>query len=70
VPVAFVGTEKVWPRGQRVPRLAKVTIAYGEPVDPTTVAPHAGRKERVEALTAEIMGRIAALVATTKEAGR
>jgi 1-acyl-sn-glycerol-3-phosphate acyltransferase len=70
VPVAFVGTEKVWPRGQRLPRLARVTIAYGEPIDTATVAPEAGRRERVEALTAEIMSRITALVATTKEDAR
>jgi 1-acyl-sn-glycerol-3-phosphate acyltransferase len=68
VPVAFVGTDKVWPRGQRIPRLARVTIAYGEPIDPSTVAPDAGRRERVEILTAEIMGRIGALIASTKGA--
>jgi 1-acyl-sn-glycerol-3-phosphate acyltransferase len=70
VPVAFVGTDRVWPRGQRFPRFAKVTIAYGEPIDPATVAPDAGRKERVEALTAEIMRRIGELVQRTKEAAR
>lgn len=70
VPVAFVGTEKVWPRGRRFPRLSAVTIAYGEPVYPAQVAPEAGRKERVEALTAEIMRRIDVLVTATKEVAR
>jgi 1-acyl-sn-glycerol-3-phosphate acyltransferase len=70
VPVAFVGTDKVWPRGQRLPRFAPVTIAYGEPIDPSCVAPEAGRKERVEALTTEIMSRIDELVERTKEVAR
>jgi len=70
VPVAFVGTEKVWPRGQRLPKLAKVTIAYGEPLDPESVAVGLGRKERVEAVTKELMDRIDALVARTREVPR
>jgi 1-acyl-sn-glycerol-3-phosphate acyltransferase len=70
VPVAFVGTDKVWPRGQSFPRLAPVTIAYGEPIDPASIAPDAGRKERVEALTAEIMRRIDDLVERTREVAR
>jgi 1-acyl-sn-glycerol-3-phosphate acyltransferase len=70
VPVAFVGTEKVWPRGQRLPRFAPVTISFGEPIDTASVAPDAGRKERVEALTAEIMRRIDELVEQTREVAR
>lgn len=66
VPVAFVGTEKVWPRGRRFPRLAPVTIAYGEPLRPEGVSPDAGRKERVEAVTSELMRRIDALVDSAK----
>lgn len=59
VPVAFTGTEKVWPRGQTLPRLARTHIRIGAPVHPRDVAPESGRKERVEALTARVMGRIA-----------
>lgn len=58
VPVAFTGTEKVWPRGQRLPRLARTHIRIGAPVYPAHVLPEAGRKERVEALTAHVMKRI------------
>jgi len=65
VPVAFVGTERVWPRGQRFPRLAPVTIAYGMPLVPEEVAPEAGRKERVELVTRELMDRIDGLLAVT-----
>lgn len=58
VPVAFAGTEKVWPRGQRLPRLRRTYIRIGAPVMPAEVLPDAGRKERVEALTQRVMERI------------
>lgn len=70
VPVAFVGTDKVWPRGKRFPRPAPVTIAYGEPLSPQDVLPDAGRKERVRALTSELMRRIDALLENAKGEGR
>lgn len=59
VPTAFVGTEKVWPRGQRFPKLRRVTISFGAPILPSDVDPAAGRKERVELLTGMLMERIA-----------
>lgn len=58
VPVAFVGTGDVWPRGAKLPRLARTYIQIGEPVLPSQLLPEAGRKERVEALTAAIMHAI------------
>jgi 1-acyl-sn-glycerol-3-phosphate acyltransferase len=70
VPVAFVGTEKVLPRGRRVPRLHRVTIAYGEPIETATFMPEAGRKERVEMLTAATMARIDALLDDARGARR
>ncbi len=57
VPVAFVGTERVLPRGQRFIRPAKVTIKFGEPID-TAAFTEGSRKERMDALTATIMRRI------------
>jgi len=33
VPVALVGTERVQPIGKRLPRLHRVTVRYGEPLD-------------------------------------
>ncbi len=59
VPVGIAGTDRAWPPGRRLPRFPKVTIHYYEPVDPSDFA-EGGRKERVEAMTAEIMRRIAA----------
>jgi 1-acyl-sn-glycerol-3-phosphate acyltransferase len=58
VPVGIAGTDRAWPPGQRLPRFPKITIHYYEPVDPADFA-QGGRKERVEAMTAEIMRRIA-----------
>jgi 1-acyl-sn-glycerol-3-phosphate acyltransferase len=70
VPVAFMGTEKVLPRGRTLPRLYPVTIAYGEPIDAAGFMPDAGRKERVEMLTAQTMRGIDALLEDERGAGR
>jgi 1-acyl-sn-glycerol-3-phosphate acyltransferase len=33
VPVALIGTEHLQPGGKRIPRLAKITVRFGEPLD-------------------------------------
>ncbi|MHB1323428.1 MAG: lysophospholipid acyltransferase family protein [Coriobacteriia bacterium] len=68
VPVAFTGTEKVWPRGRTLPRLARTAIRIGAPVLPAEVLPQGGRKERVEALTRLVMERIAEELAHARRA--
>lgn len=62
VPVAFAGTDRALPRGARFPRFVRTRIRVGEPIDPQTVEPEAGRKERVEAVTALTMAAIARLL--------
>lgn len=57
VPLGIVGTDQAWPPGKKLPRLVKVTLRYGEPVDPGEF--EGSRKERVAAVTAEVMRRIA-----------
>ena len=57
VPVAFVGTEKVWPRGQKLPKFRRVLVRYGTPITPEDVG-EGGRKERVSRMTAMLMTRI------------
>ena len=59
VPVAFVGTEKAWPKGATLPRLVRTSIRIGAPVMPSAILPEGGRKERVNAITAVVMQRIA-----------
>lgn len=60
VPVALTGTENLQPVGSSVPRLAKVTVQFGEPLD---LSAHgsatSGRARR--AATDEIMAAIHAL---------
>ena len=60
VPVGLVGTDDVQPVGATVPRVRKVTVRFGEPVDPAAYAglpPGRARRE----LTDEVMNRVAAL---------
>jgi len=66
VPVAFVGTENVMPKGKLLPRLRRVTVSFGTPVDPAAFT-EGGRKERVDAMTSAIMERIAAEIDHARE---
>jgi 1-acyl-sn-glycerol-3-phosphate acyltransferase len=66
VPVGIAGTEKALPRGAKFPRFPRVTIRYGEPVRPEQFE-HLGRKERLSAMTAEIMRRVAQQRALAQE---
>jgi 1-acyl-sn-glycerol-3-phosphate acyltransferase len=56
VPVGFIGTDEAWPAGRKFPRIVKVTVRYGEPVWPEDF--EGSRKERMAAMTAEVMRRI------------
>jgi 1-acyl-sn-glycerol-3-phosphate acyltransferase len=58
VPVGVTGTENLQPVGSRLPRLAKVTVAFGEPLDFTGYADGvpSGRARRT--VTDEIMAAI------------
>lgn len=58
VPVGIAGTEAAWPAGKKFPRFVPVTVRIGEPVSPDDF--EGTRKEKVEAMTAEIMRRISA----------
>lgn len=66
VPVGFVGTDAILPKGAKRPRAGRVTIKYGAPVLPEAFQ-QGSRKERVDAMTAEIMRRIAEEIASAKE---
>jgi 1-acyl-sn-glycerol-3-phosphate acyltransferase len=58
IPVGIAGTERALPRRAKRIRFARVTIALGEPVRPDE-APQGSRREKVDALTATLMERIA-----------
>jgi 1-acyl-sn-glycerol-3-phosphate acyltransferase len=60
LPVGLAGTERVQPIGARIPRVHRVTIRFGPPVDPADYAhlpPGRARRE----ITDEVMDRIAGL---------
>jgi len=64
VPVTLVGTDRMQPIGNRVPRLARVRVVFGDPVDPAAwiarvAAGGAAGKARRE-ITDLVMERIAA----------
>jgi 1-acyl-sn-glycerol-3-phosphate acyltransferase len=58
VPVGLIGTEKLQPVGSRFPRLAKVTVAFGAPLDFTGrfdgVPAGRARREATDAIMAAI----------------
>jgi len=59
VPVGIAGTDLAMPPGAKLPRFPRVTFRYFDPVHPDDFT-EGGRKERVAAMTDEIMRRIAA----------
>ena len=61
VPVALVGTERVQPIGARFPRLHRVTVRYGEPLDFARYEGLGGSAVIRRAVTDEVMAAIAAL---------
>jgi len=59
VPVALTGTENLMPRGGRIPRPARITARFGEPMDFSGRTEHNLRARR--AVTDEVMAAIQAL---------
>jgi 1-acyl-sn-glycerol-3-phosphate acyltransferase len=60
VPVYISGSGRAWPRGQRLPRPAKVMVTFGPPLRFPRAA-GAGRKARYEAASRQMMAAIADL---------
>jgi 1-acyl-sn-glycerol-3-phosphate acyltransferase len=58
MPVGIAGTDLIRPEGVRFLRFPKVVIVIGEPID-TREYSSGTRRERVEAITTELMARIA-----------
>ncbi len=61
VPVALTGTERVQPVGKRLPRLRRVTVRYGAPLEFSRYAGLSGSSAIRRAVTDEIMDAIASL---------
>ncbi|MFO7690275.1 MAG: lysophospholipid acyltransferase family protein [Cryobacterium sp.] len=60
VPVGLIGTEEIQPVGASVPRIRKVTVTFGEPLDLSHHGPATSGKARRQA-TDEVMAGIHAL---------
>jgi 1-acyl-sn-glycerol-3-phosphate acyltransferase len=55
VPIGIGGSERILARGRKLPRLTKVVVVVGEPIDPPERPPGASvRRADVAALTAEL----------------
>ncbi|MCX4967925.1 1-acyl-sn-glycerol-3-phosphate acyltransferase [Streptomyces sp. NBC_00654] len=61
IPCAMVGTFEIQPPGQVVPRIRRVTIRFGEPLDFSRYAGLEDRKAAIRAVTDEIMYAILGL---------
>ncbi|MEU0629400.1 lysophospholipid acyltransferase family protein [Streptomyces sp. NPDC005989] len=61
VPCAMVGTFEIQPPGQTVPRIKRVTIRFGEPLEFSRYAGMENQKAAVRAVTDEIMYAILGL---------
>ncbi|MEU6018015.1 lysophospholipid acyltransferase family protein [Streptomyces sp. NPDC047515] len=61
VPCAMVGTFEIQPPGQIVPRIRRVTIRFGEPLDFSRYAGLENQKAAIRAVTDEIMYAILGL---------
>ncbi|MCB5182711.1 lysophospholipid acyltransferase family protein [Streptomyces antimicrobicus] len=61
IPCAMVGTFEIQPPGRKLPRLGRVTIRFGEPLDFSRYAGLEGERAVLRAVTDEIMSAILAL---------
>lgn len=68
VPVAIGGTFEAWPRGARRPRLVPLRVAFGEPVDPRSLAPDGDPARIVAGLRLAVEKLLSEASAATAEA--
>ncbi|MFC4031774.1 lysophospholipid acyltransferase family protein [Streptomyces polygonati] len=61
IPCAMVGTFELQPPGRKIPRLGRVTIRFGRPLDFSRFAGLEGERYAVRSVTDEIMYEIMAL---------
>ena len=57
MPVGISGTEKIKPYGQKLPRLPKVTITYGDPIDLANYK-DVPKPQRTQTILDDVMGKI------------
>jgi long-chain acyl-CoA synthetase len=67
VPVWIDGTYEALPTGRRVPRLRRVTVTFGQPIDPKTLAPEAWERHSYQALANALHEQVAGLTGPAKD---
>ena len=61
VPVAMIGTFEVQPTGQIWPKIKRIAVAYGEPIDVSEYADQAKDPVVLRAITNQVMEALQAL---------
>jgi 1-acyl-sn-glycerol-3-phosphate acyltransferase len=69
VPVGVAGSKRIRPKGVRLIRIPRIAVVFAEPVDPADYN-QSTRKERMTAMTEEIMRRIRLALEQAEEARR
>ena len=69
IPIAISGTEKVLPDDKRIPRLAKITIKFGQAIEVSKKENRIERQE-LEELTGQVMARIGKLLEEVENEGK
>jgi 1-acyl-sn-glycerol-3-phosphate acyltransferase len=69
IPVGLVGTDKIFAEGRKLPAFPRVTVAYGQPIDPAAyeLLP---KDKRLDAMTQEIMQGIDHAIGVADEYSR
>lgn len=58
VPVALIGTDRIQPVGARIPRIQRITVRFGEPLQPSHSDPSIPAAQARRMVTDEIMSAI------------
>ncbi len=61
VPIFLSGTQEVLPRGAKIPKLAKITVSFGKPLDMEQYRKSEASRETYVNIGSEVMTRIAEL---------
>lgn len=61
MPAAMRGTGGIWPKGSRYPRLSRVRVRFGIPIEVERIADPGARRERARGLTEELRARVESL---------
>jgi len=67
VPIWIDGTYEALPTGRRIPRLHRITITFGQPIDPRALAPDAWEKHSYRGIADALHKQVARLAPVAKD---